>query len=165
MVRAQLPCDDVAREVVEHRRQIHPSPSDDLEVGKVGLPHLVGARGFGVELIRGLDHHIGRAGDEIMGLEQAVNRGFRHEVALLVGEAHRQFTRGQLRLFQRHLDDLVMDVCRDAVPHPARAQMADRPALLGRLQGSDHTSGRMSGGRCPAGRACALRAGATARQC
>ena len=47
--RAELPCDDIAREVVKHRRQIYPSPADDLEVGKVGLPHLVGIRGFGVE--------------------------------------------------------------------------------------------------------------------
>jgi hypothetical protein len=47
-----------------------------------------------VELIGGLDHDIGRAGDQIMGLQQAVNRGLGHEVALLIGEAHRQFARG-----------------------------------------------------------------------
>jgi hypothetical protein len=100
-VGAQLPGDDVAREVVEHGRQIHPAPADDLEVGEVGLPHLVRPRGLGVELIGGLDHDEGRAGDQVMGLEQAINRGFRHEVALLVGEAHRQFAGRQLGLFQR----------------------------------------------------------------
>ena len=47
--RAELPCDDVTGEVVKHRRQIHPRPTDDLEVCEVGLPHLVGTRGFGVE--------------------------------------------------------------------------------------------------------------------
>jgi len=46
-----------------------------------------------VELIGGLDHDIGRAGDQVMGLQQAVNRGFGYEVAPLVGEAHGQFAR------------------------------------------------------------------------
>src|SRR3546814_4159541 len=69
------------------------SDLDDFEVGKISLPHLVRPGGFGVELIGGLDHDIGRAGDQIMGLQQAVNRGFRDEVALLVGEAHRQLSR------------------------------------------------------------------------
>jgi len=86
-VGAQLPGDNVAREVVEHGRQIHPAPSDDLEVGKIGLPHLVRSRGLGVERIGGLDDDIGRAGDQVVGLQQAINRDFRHEVALLVGEA------------------------------------------------------------------------------
>jgi len=132
-VGAQLPGDDVAREVVEHGRQVHPAPPDDLEVGKVGLPHLVRSGGFGVELVGRLDHNIGRAGDQVMGLEQPVNRGLGHEVALLVGEAHGQLPGAQLRLFQRQLDDLVVDVGRDAVPHPARGRGAIfqrlRPAL------------------------------------
>ena len=38
----QLPGDDVAREVVEHCRQVVPAPADDLQVGEVGLPQLVG---------------------------------------------------------------------------------------------------------------------------
>ena len=45
-----------------------------------------------MEGLGSLDHHIGRAGDQIVSLQQAVNAGFRYEVALLVGEAHRQFT-------------------------------------------------------------------------
>ena len=84
---AQFPGDDVAGEVVEHGRQVNPAPADDLEVGEVGLPHLVPARGFGMEGIGCLDHHESRAGDQVVGLEQAVNTGLRHEVALLVGEA------------------------------------------------------------------------------
>ncbi len=117
---AQLPGDYVAREVVEHGRQIHPAPPDDLEVGEVGLPHLVRSCGLRVELVSRLDHDIGRAGDQVVGLEQPVNRGFRHEVALLVGEAHGQLPGAQLRQFERQLDDLVVDVRRDAVSHPAR---------------------------------------------
>ena len=66
---------------------IHPAPPDDLEVGEVGLPHLVRPRGLGMELISGLDRDISRAGDQVMGLQKAVNQGFRHEVAFLVGEA------------------------------------------------------------------------------
>jgi hypothetical protein len=62
-VGAKLPGDDVAREVVEHRRQIHPAPPNDLEVGKIGLPHLVRPGGFGVERIGGFHHDVCRAGD------------------------------------------------------------------------------------------------------
>ena len=90
------------------------------EVGEVGLPHLVRPAGPGVELIGGLDHDVVRAGDQVVGLEQLVNRGFRHEVALFVGEAHGQFAGAEVGRLQRHLDDLVLDVVADAVPHPAR---------------------------------------------
>ena len=38
---AQLPGDDVAGEVVEDRRQVEPSPADDLEISEVRLPELV----------------------------------------------------------------------------------------------------------------------------
>ena len=66
---AQLPGDDVTREVIQHDRQLHQAPPDDLEVGEVRLPHLVRARGLGVEAIRRLDHDIGRAGNQVMGLQ------------------------------------------------------------------------------------------------
>lgn len=49
-----------------------------------------------------------------------LNAGFLHEVTRVVGEPHCQFPRRQLGLAQRHLDDLVMDIRRDPVPHPAR---------------------------------------------
>src|SRR3546814_6244484 len=84
-VGAQLPGNDIAREVVEHGREVHPAPPDDLEVGEVGLPHLVRAGSLGVELIGSLYHDIGRTGDQIVRLEQAVNRGFRYEE---IGRAH-----------------------------------------------------------------------------
>ena len=54
---AEPPGDDVAREVVEHRRQIVPAPAGDLEVGEVGLPELVDRGGLVLELVRRLDHH------------------------------------------------------------------------------------------------------------
>ena len=88
---AQLPGDDVARVIIEDRRQVHPAPADDLEVGKIGLPHLVWSCRLVGKLGCRLDDDEGRAGDQIMRLQQAVNRGFRYEVAPLVGEAHRQF--------------------------------------------------------------------------
>ena len=62
-VGAQLPGDDIAREVVEHGGEIHPAPPDDLEVGKIGLPHLVWPGGLGMERISRFHHDIGRAGD------------------------------------------------------------------------------------------------------
>ena len=68
-----------------------PAPANDLEVGKVCLPQLVGRRGLVLELAGGFHDDEVRAGDQVMGLEQAIDRGFRYEVTLLVGERHRQF--------------------------------------------------------------------------
>jgi hypothetical protein len=47
-----------------------------------------GRGGFGVELLGRLDHDEGRTGDQVVRLEQAIDRGFGDEVALLLGEAH-----------------------------------------------------------------------------
>ena len=71
--RAQLPGDDIAREVVEDGRQIEPTPANDLEVCEVGLPELVGGRGLVLELVGGLDDHEGGTGDQIVGLEQPID--------------------------------------------------------------------------------------------
>ena len=71
---AELPGDDVAREVVEHGGEIEPAPAGDLEVSEVGLPKLVGRCGLGVELIGGFNDDKRRAGDQVMRLEQAIDR-------------------------------------------------------------------------------------------
>ena len=71
---AQLPGDDVAGEVVEDSRQIKPAPADHLQIGEVGLPQLVRSRGLVLELIGCLDDDEGRAADQVVGLEQAVDR-------------------------------------------------------------------------------------------
>ena len=71
---AELPGDDVAREVVEDGREIEPAPADHLEISEVGLPELVRRRGLIPELVRRLDHDEGRAGDQVVRLEQAVDR-------------------------------------------------------------------------------------------
>jgi hypothetical protein len=65
----ELPGHDVAREVVQHGREIVPSPAGDLEVSEVCLPKLVDGCGLVLELVRRLDHNVGRAGDEIMRLQ------------------------------------------------------------------------------------------------
>ena len=59
-----------------------------------------------------------------MGLEQAINRGFRHEVAFDIGKAHGQFAGRELRLVERQCDDPCADVIGDAVPHPIRPRAA-----------------------------------------
>ena len=80
--RAQLPGDDVAREVVEHGRQIEPAPADHLEIGEVGLPQLIGRRRLVLELIGRLHDDEGRAGDQVVGLQQSIDRCLRHKVLL-----------------------------------------------------------------------------------
>ena len=77
--------------------QAKASPTNDFEVGKISLLHLVWADGLGVELVGRLDHDVGRAGNQVIGLQQAINRCFRYEVAPLVGEPHGQFPGGTVQ--------------------------------------------------------------------
>ena len=73
-VRAELPCHDEPGEVVEHGREIVPAPADDLQVSEVRLPELVGSHGLVLELRRDLDDDVGRAGNQVMRLEQPIDR-------------------------------------------------------------------------------------------
>lgn len=63
---AELPGDDVAREVVKDGGEIEPAPAGDLDIGEVGLPELVRRGGFVVELIGHLHRGERRAGDQAM---------------------------------------------------------------------------------------------------
>ena len=121
---AQLPGDDVTREVIEDRREVKPPPADHLEISEVGLPELVGRRGLVLELVRGLHHDEGWAGDQIMGLEQPIDRGLRDKIAFGVGKPHRQFPRRQRGLVQRQIDDALADIIRNAVPDAIRLGMS-----------------------------------------
>ena len=62
-------------------------------------------------------HDEGRAGDQIMCLECAIDCGFRYKVAFLIGKRHRQFSRRGLRFFQRQLHNLPSHLIRNAVPN------------------------------------------------
>lgn len=48
---AELPGDDVRAVVIQNCAEIIPAPANDLEVGEVGLPHLVNGGGFVFELL------------------------------------------------------------------------------------------------------------------
>src|SRR5271154_1919440 len=54
-----------------------------------------------------------------MRLQQPIDSGLRHEVALGVDEPHRQLPGAQFGLLQRQSDDLGPDIVRDAVPDAA----------------------------------------------
>src|SRR5260370_31603635 len=77
--RAQLPGQDVAREVIEHSGQVEPAPADDLEVGEVGLPKLVWSGSRISEAIGRLHQDEGRAGDQAMALQEPINGGVASE--------------------------------------------------------------------------------------
>jgi len=49
--------------IVQDRAEIKPPPTQNLEVGEVSLPKLIDRRGFVCELLSGLDHYEGGAGD------------------------------------------------------------------------------------------------------
>ena len=115
------PSRDVTREVVEHGRQVVPAPTSDLQVGKIRLPELVDGGGLVLELVCRLDHHIGRAGDQVMRFQQPIDRSLRDKILLLVGEPNGQLSRRQLWELQRQVDDLAADIVRDAIPDAVRS--------------------------------------------
>lgn len=74
-----------------------------------------------LELVRRLDHHIRRAGDEIVRLQQPIDRSLGGKVLSLIGKAHRQFSRGQLGKLQRQIDDLAADIVGNPIPNAVRS--------------------------------------------
>src|SRR5262249_3447591 len=72
---AQLPGQDVAREVIEHGGQIEPPPAEGLWLVEVGLAQLVwGGRRMG-EATGRVDSDEGRARDRAMVLQEPINGG------------------------------------------------------------------------------------------
>ena len=116
---AEPPGHHEAGEVVEHGGQVVPAPAGNLEIGEVRLPELVRGRGLVGEFVGGLHDDAGRAGDQVLGLQEAVHRRLGDEVPLLAGEAHGQLAGRELRLLQSQCDDPGPDLVRDAVPDPA----------------------------------------------
>lgn len=72
-VRAEFPRDDVATVVIQDRAEIIPTPTDDLEVGEVCLPHLVDCCGFVFKLVSRFDDNIIGRGDQIRRLQDTVS--------------------------------------------------------------------------------------------
>jgi len=73
-VRAEFPANDVAAVIIQNRAEVEPTPTDDLEVGEVGLPHLVDGGGLVSELVGSFDHHIVWCRDQIGFLQKSVSR-------------------------------------------------------------------------------------------
>lgn len=77
---AEFPCNDVPAVIIEKCPQVEPTPADDLEIGEVGLPELVRPSGLVVKQIFGGQSQIGRAGDQIVGLEDAIDRSLLRKI-------------------------------------------------------------------------------------
>ncbi len=92
---------------------------------------------------------MGRGGDQVVGLEDATDRGPRDEVALLIGVFDRQLARRQVLVLQGKLDEVLADLARDAVP--------DRPGPWGTI------GERIDATVAPAGVAVAIGAAGDAR--
>ncbi len=77
-------------------------------------PGFRGRGGLGVDLVGRPDDDEGRTGHQVMRLEQTVDRGFPHEVALDIGEPHGQFARRQFGRGQRQVNNAIADLAGDA---------------------------------------------------
>ena len=81
-----------------------PGTEDHRQVGKVDLPELIGGGGWMGKAVGCLHQDEGRAGDQIVRLQEPIDRGSRDTVALLVDEGDRQLPRRQRRFFERELN-------------------------------------------------------------
>src|SRR6202011_5814724 len=64
--------EDVAREVIEHGRQIEPTPPDHTQISEIGLPELIGGGGRLRKMVGRLHQDEGGAGDQVVGLQEPV---------------------------------------------------------------------------------------------
>ena len=69
-----MPTDGIALIIIKYRGQLELPTTDDFEIGKVSLPHLVWCRGLVVKLLRRFDGDVSWAVDQVLGLEQAINK-------------------------------------------------------------------------------------------
>jgi hypothetical protein len=70
----ELPGDDVAREVVQYRAEVKPAPADDLEIVKSVCQSWFGAIVLSLNSSAAFHHDEGRAGDQVVRLQQAIDR-------------------------------------------------------------------------------------------
>ena len=54
----------LTRVVIEDGGEVVPAPADDLEIGEIGLPELIGRSRLVLELVGGLDDDEGWAADQ-----------------------------------------------------------------------------------------------------
>ncbi len=92
-----------------------------------------------------------------MGLEQAIDGGLRHEVALAVREPDRQLAGRQLGLIQGEVQDLTPHVIGNAVPDPpglgrAILQGIGTAGLIEIVPAVEGRRGNAELCQCPAGR-------------
>ena len=83
------PGDDVARVIIQHGRQVVPAPADDVQIGKIGLPEFVRPMGRMLERLPARQHDEGRAWDEVIRLENAIDARFREKVPLSIRQLPR----------------------------------------------------------------------------
>ena len=77
--------------------QVVITPAGHLQVGAIGSPHLIGARGLAVVLLLGGEaQHLGRP-DEAKALEQAIAAGLGYGESAGIGDPQGQLSRTQLR--------------------------------------------------------------------
>ena len=108
--RTGSPSRDVAREVIEHGRQIEPAPADDQQVGEISLPQLVYPCGRVTEVVGGLEQNEGRAGDEASRLQQSLDRNFGNEIVLPIDKRRGQFARRRLGRLERQVNHCRRDL-------------------------------------------------------
>ena len=57
-VPAKFPANNVAAVIVQVRTKREPTPTNDLELGEIGMPHRVDGGGYIRELINCFDHNV-----------------------------------------------------------------------------------------------------------
>src|ERR1051325_5615135 len=157
----ELPGNDVARKVIQHRGEVIPTPTLDLEVGEICLPEFMDALGGMLVLLCCAHHSEGRTLHQVKTLQDAVCAGFRDEIAFFIGEKPGNLPGRAVWMFQCQFHHLLLHFLRNAVPDLVRVgavihksfftflQVLLVPAIEGTawhlqfIQGLLHTQGRM----------------------
>lgn len=84
--------DDIPAVIVYHSGKIVPSPALDLEVGKVGLPHLIGKPGLMMKLVGGIDKVVFRPLQQSSLAQNTLKARFRDKYFALLQKQNREFS-------------------------------------------------------------------------
>jgi hypothetical protein len=130
----ELPGDDVTRKVIQHRGEVIPTPTLDLEVGEVCLPQLMHLFGGMLEMVCNRKYSETRAFHQIKALQDPVGAGFRDEIALLVCEQPGDLPWRAVWMLQGQLHRLLSCFSLNAVLDLARVRAVVHQAFIAIFQ-------------------------------
>jgi hypothetical protein len=105
--------------IIQGSAQAIPSPAQDLEAGKICLPHLINKTSRHLELMGSLHQYMLRSGYQSIFSKDPENIGFKYKNGSLIRDPVSQFTEGKLRKLQGDVYNHFPMLFRYLVPLPS----------------------------------------------